>query len=174
VADIYALIHPDTGALRYIGKANCVRTRFAGHIRDSRNRNTPLYAWIRKLAANGLEPDCVVIEENCAEWQSREKFYIASGKAAGYDLLNMAEGGGQPFCPPEVRSENGRKTLAKLRNGDYEAKRNTKEAVLIDGYSWSLKGYIRAGATEKAESIRQHMRDLYAEDPKSYKCWKNV
>lgn len=48
---IYALRDPRDGNLRYIGKANNAEKRLKSHMKDSRHRKTPVYAWFRKLAA---------------------------------------------------------------------------------------------------------------------------
>lgn len=54
--DIYALCDPDTGDVRYIGKANCAQLRLKSHLRDARIRKTPVYCWINELLAKGLCP----------------------------------------------------------------------------------------------------------------------
>ena len=118
---IYALIHPDTGALRYIGKANNADKRLAGHIRASRVRKSPLYSWIRKLAREGLKPDMVILETNCADWGASERKFIASARRMGADILNIADGGNQPKCPTEVQASNGRMTVGRL-NGSHHVR----------------------------------------------------
>lgn len=115
-AEIYALLDPVTGETRYIGKANDARKRLATHLRDSRRRDTPVYRWIRKLASNGMIPALTVL---CAtdDWQQAEKNEIAKARAAGFRLLNVAEGGNEPFCPLSVRQANGRANSKKMLEG---------------------------------------------------------
>lgn len=115
-AAIYGLIDPRSGMIRYIGKANNPAKRFASHVRDSIRRNTPVYAWFRKLAGLGMQPEMLVLSE-CEDWQAEERRLISSARTRGYDLLNVAEGGDEPHCPRDVRVANGFKN-AKDREAD--------------------------------------------------------
>lgn len=115
VSTIYGLTDPRDGAIRYIGKANNAKKRLAGHLRDSRRRRTPVYAWINKLRALGMAPGLVEMAQ-CEgdDWKDQERRLIAEHRPSGR-LLNVAEGGDEPHCPVEVRRENGR-GAAKKRN----------------------------------------------------------
>lgn len=108
-AEIYALIDPRDGAVRYIGKANDSAKRLKSHIRDARReaRRTPVYAWIRKIVSMGMMPSFRVLETT-DDWKEAERRHIAEARARGERLLNVADGGDEPFCPPEVRAANGR------------------------------------------------------------------
>lgn len=108
MAAIYGLIDPRTGDLRYIGKAAHPGKRLLSHMRDASRRDTPVYRWIRKLASLGQQPEMLVLSE-CEDWAAEERRLIASARARGYNLLNVADGGDEPYCPHEVRSENGRR-----------------------------------------------------------------
>lgn len=112
MAEIYALLDPRDGSVRYIGKANCAASRFKGHMRDSRRRNTPVYCWIRKLSDLGLAPKLSILETT-DDWQAAERRLIIEHRNNGVKLLNVAEGGDQPFCPTEVRAANGRANAKK-------------------------------------------------------------
>ena len=57
---VYALTNPRTGGVHYIGKANCPHARLKSHLRDSRRRDTTVYRWIRKLAADNTQP-CITV-----------------------------------------------------------------------------------------------------------------
>jgi hypothetical protein len=48
-AEIYGLLDPRDGKLRYIGKAVCAAKRLKSHLRDARKRDTPVYRWINEL-----------------------------------------------------------------------------------------------------------------------------
>jgi hypothetical protein len=103
---IYGLLDPRTGTLRYVGKANDAIARFKSHLRDARRRQTPVYDWIKKLQAMGLLPEIVVLAECQPEhWPEVERTIIAQNQG----LLNLAEGGNQPFCSLEIRKANGAK-----------------------------------------------------------------
>lgn len=109
MASIYALTDPKTGEVRYIGKANDPEARLKSHMRDSRRRDTPVYQWIRKHGRPGM----VVLASDCDDWRVEEIRLIAEARARGDRLLNIADGGDEPFCRPEVRAENGAKVAKK-------------------------------------------------------------
>lgn len=149
-ACIYALLDVD-GNVRYIGKANNPDKRLASHMRDSRRRNTPLYAWIRK---HGL-PKMVVLIHNCEDWKAAEVKAISDARASGAKLLNLALGGDEPMCPTHVRAQNGRNTVA-LRTSTPEKERayKLKHALgqcIKQGISEELKTKIRAAAIKHPE-----------------------
>jgi hypothetical protein len=119
VCEIYALCDPESGDIRYIGKANNAAKRLAGHIRESKRRDTPVYRWIRKLGGKSLVPAMVVLETVPSDdWKSAEKRLIASHRLSGTRLLNVAEGGDEPFCPHEVRVRNGHATWGKMQTAN--------------------------------------------------------
>jgi hypothetical protein len=156
--EIYALTDPDTAAIRYIGKANNSAKRLKSHLRDARRRDTPLYRWIRELLVEGRVPGVIVLNSGSeGTWKAREREAIADARANGTDLLNVADGGDQPFCSYEVRSENGRR-VASLRTRTprqariYALKRNLGQALKRGILSESNKTKMRLAA-QKAPHI---------------------
>lgn len=112
--EIYALSDPRTGKVRYIGKANNSARRLKAHIRESR-RKTPLYRWIAKLSALGLKPDMSVICVSLSdEWQGLECAIISQYRESHHDLLNVADGGDEPYCADSVRSANGKQLAQRI------------------------------------------------------------
>jgi len=110
---IYALSDPRTREVRYVGKTTDPRQRLRQHSSDSRGRITPTKAWLRSLRRDGLTPIMQVLETCTADaWEERERHHIARLRAEGCRLTNLAEGGNQPLCSPEVRRAN-----AALING---------------------------------------------------------
>lgn len=103
---IYALRHPLTGEIRYIGKSKDAQKRLKAHIRRSREQDWPVSRWIRKLALDGLTPSITIITSVEGDWQSVERGLIEVARAEGFRLLNVAAGGEAPYCPPETRAEN--------------------------------------------------------------------
>lgn len=101
---IYALIDA-AGNARYVGKANDPEARLKSHIRDSRRRNTPVACWIRSTTPSMIVLDIVPANE----WRAEERRWIASFRRWGVPLLNLAEGGDEPYQTPEQRAENGRR-----------------------------------------------------------------
>ena len=143
MAYIYGL-YDAQGNLRYIGKANDMNARLSSHMRDSLRRNTPLYSWIRKNGA----PEMRLLAET-SDWKVEEARLIADAVAKGEKLLNLAKGGDEPFCPANVRAENGRKNAAAI-HGNADRKR-----------LWSLKqklaallkqGYVSASTLKKMQA----------------------
>lgn len=94
---IYALKDPDTGIIRYIGKANNPVLRWVGHSKQATRRNgrAPVCHWIRKLHALGKIPSLEVLDEvPRSEWEFWEREYIRLFRAiAVRPLLNVSEGG---------------------------------------------------------------------------------
>lgn len=111
MADIYGL-YDRAGNLRYIGKANDVGARLKSHMRDARRRHTPLYCWLRKHG----KPEVRVLESGLAEWREAERRLIAQARARGDRLLNIADGGDEPHCPPEIRRKNALMLGERLRS----------------------------------------------------------
>ena len=116
-ASIYGL-YDKSGVLRYIGKAKDPVARLKSHMRDSRRRKTPLYDWINK---HGV-PEMRVLEADCKDWREAERRLIADAKANGERLLNLAQGGDEPYCPRRVRQGNGQRVAAAIHSNP-DAKR---------------------------------------------------
>lgn len=96
-AEIYILWDPRTEGVRYIGKAISARTRYLQHLREAKRLSTPLYAWIRKLQAEGVQPSYDVVMTCCIEsWEAAERAFIALARIDGDPILNVADGGNQP------------------------------------------------------------------------------
>lgn len=159
---IYGLTDPRSGEVRYIGKANDA-ARLNSHKRDARRRKSPLYSWMSKLAAEGLEPGLVELEL-ADDWREAERRLIAEARARGDRLLNLAEGGDEPFCSPEVRAENGRKVAAAihsdpLRRRAWELNRGIGSAIR-DGYG--------------SNAARAKLREAARLRPDLFGRWLNV
>lgn len=163
--ELYELLDPRDGEVRYIGKAVVAAKRFKGHLRDSRRRNTPIYAWIRSLAKAGMVPQMrVVATVPAAQWQEEERRLIAEARASGRRLLNIADGGDQPSCSTDVRAANGRAT-AKAIHSDPDRKA-----------LWALKRrvgqHLRDGLinNERRARLRETARTL----PHLFACFANI
>lgn len=166
IVEVYGLFDPRDGALRYIGKARCARKRLASHQRDSRRRDTPVYRWFRKLSALGCVPHVQVLERG-ADWPEIERRLIAQARARGERLLNVADGGDQPGCPPEVRSSNAERLNARLRDDDLLrlTRRLKREAPTI------VAALTRLGDTEAVARFREKQRALYRCLPDHFPTW---
>jgi hypothetical protein len=142
---IYALIDPRDGSTRYIGKANDVSKRLSSHLRDSRRRDTPVYRWVRKLARLGLSPHIEVIS-TCSDqdWPEAEREEIKKARESGARLLNVAEGGNQPLCTPEIRASNGRRAANSRDKRKWRLMRALGSALKQGYVSDATKARMRA------------------------------
>lgn len=148
MAEIYALTCPDK--------------RLVSHIRDSRRRNTPVYCWIRKLLKQGKTPGFRILEI-AHEWEEAERRLIALSRVRGDRLLNVADGGVEPYCPTEIRAANGKRT-ADMRATD-PIKHTAHKLLQKIG---ELKFYaIKIGKhalVEKLECAAQKLRGMNQEE----------
>lgn len=158
MTDIYALIDPISNEVRYIGKANDAQKRFKSHLSETR-RNTPVYCWIKSLRERALVPKLQIIAV-CAEadWKEMERKAIASARESNARLLNVAEGGDEPFCPHEVRVANGKKAaLSRVRSPEnariYRLKRDIGNLL--------KRGYVSEATKEKLRYAARKRPDLF-------------
>lgn len=158
--DIYALIDPRDGSIRYIGKARNSKARFASHLRDAHTLNRPVHKWIRGLFDLKLLPRLSLIER-CDEsaWEDRERFHIARARALG-DLLNVANGGAQPHCLTSVRASNGKSNAKKIHSNP--AKRRIWEIKLRIGQILR-QGYISNETRAKMRLAAMKRPDLFGQ-----------
>lgn len=156
---IYGLFDK-AGALRYIGKAKCECARLKGHMREAGRRNTPLYAWIRKHG----EPEVRVLERVEGDWREAERRLIAEGRARGDKLLNLADGGEQPFCSKEQRSKNAASLNAKLA-ADPQMRR-------VREMKRSIGSALKAGLVSNA--ARAKLRMAAEINPSLFGAWKHI
>lgn len=161
--EIYGLYDPRDGALRYIGKANDSAKRLKSHFRDSRRRDTPVYRWFRKLAELGLYPSLKIIETT-EDWRDAERRLIAEARARKDRLLNVADGGDEPFCPPEVRAENGRR-VAQMLTDNPAAKRIWQRKRMLG--SLLKSGHVM-------NKSRAKMREAARIAPHIFGAWANI
>ncbi len=158
--EIYALCDPTTKEIRYIGKATNSVKRLKSHIRDSRRRNTPVYCWIRSLMKTNNLPELIVLEVvEDSVWEDAERRLIAQHRANGR-VLNVADGGDEPYCSKETRAQNGRKN-AKLRTDTPEKEWlfHTKRDLgkLLSG------GYVKESTKAKLRLAAFKRPDLFGE-----------
>ncbi len=92
---IYTLSEPDTGFVRYIGKATNLQWRLYQH--KSEKGSTRKCNWIKSLAKRGLTPVIEILETLDeypeSDWQEAERFWIESLRMAGCNLVNLDIGG---------------------------------------------------------------------------------
>lgn len=109
---IYALCDPDTGRVRYVGKADYPKRRFSGHLSESKKDSSEKALWIRDLISCGLSPGLEILDEvPKIEWEFWEREYIKVFRMLGFSLLNAQEGGGGLIVHSEVTKQKIRQSL---------------------------------------------------------------
>lgn len=168
---IYTLSDPDSGRVRYVGKANNVSKRLSGHMRDSRKSNRPVCKWVAKLIVDGKSPVITTIS-TCTKdnWQEEERKQIALFRLSHDDLLNIADGGDQPGINIEANAENGRKNARRIHD-DPVAKRIW---TLKRNIPHALKFLEEVGDHERIEYLKCAMRYAAHKRPKDFGRWASV
>lgn len=164
---MYALCDPDTGEIRYIGKANDAQQRLARHRRDMRRRNTPVYCWMRKLAGEGKQPTMQLLATAVDSWQELERALIAQYRADGARLLNLADGGDQPGHverSPERQREIARKAVQTRESDPHKLRiwRLKREMAV------HLRILERMGRHESVARVREKLRQAAATAPQLF------
>lgn len=130
---IYALCEPETGKIRYVGKANNPKRRFRRHLRETIGQETHTGRWIKLLASNGEKPELEILDEvPDSQWSFWEREYIRVFRALGMNLTNISEGGGQvPALRGEHHPNFGKKESAEAtekRISKIRGKTHTEES----------------------------------------------
>ena len=145
MVEIYGLLDPDSGDLRYVGKAKNAQKRLKVHLFE-RKLTRPVNRWVKSLVDQGKCPVLKVLEVvEDDKWEEAERRLIAEHRKTA-NLLNLADGGAMPSQTKEQR-----KKAARASNELQKAKPE----------AW--KKFVRA----KQELARLHAR--FAKDPRSYK-----
>lgn len=114
---IYALHDPRDFSIRYVGKANNPERRARNHFK--RPRGAAFRRFVAELKALGLSLRVSVLQTCSQEsWANWEKFWIATVRASGAKLFNIAEGGNAPAPTSEQcrAARIGKKDSAETRN----------------------------------------------------------
>jgi hypothetical protein len=181
---VYALSHPVTGGIRYIGRSSrgLERPRQHGSKRNLRvNAHLPVVRWIRKLRSEHLEYVIEVIEE-CSTLEAlneAERFYIAYFRSLGFRLLNICDGGeGRtgPMPPeaiakmkatrstPEYKQKNSEIVRSLWQDATYRQRvyegheKNRKDPEFIPhwtGRKHSLESRQKMSKTKKATPLTE-------------------
>lgn len=120
---IYALFCPITEEMKYIGKANNIKSRLKSHLQDFRGVPADRVIWLGKLKRKKLKPEIEILSEvDVEEWKFWEEFYIGYYKSLGIKLLQKRAGGNgltyknsQTFKKYGIPHNKGKKKI----NGKY-------------------------------------------------------
>lgn len=129
---IYALCHPTTGEIRYIGKSDNPERRLREHLKTALDAKVVHHnaRWVRSLRAIGEAPKlrtlCAVSDRTL--WPGYEQFFIASARYLGARLTNGTVGGdGAKLTDPDaIRRKNAAVAAAM---SDPEVLRKISKAV---------------------------------------------
>jgi hypothetical protein len=167
---IYSLSCPETGRVRYIGKANSMRDRLQTHIRDSRKGTRPVCRWVHALLARNMAPVMAIVCESDTEaWEEDECDLIAEYRRVFPDLLNVADGGKAPAQSYTQRAKNGR-TAAQVRVATPEDKLLYDLRTTIgQGLAWQRKN-----DPEGYERLMKLIRPLAVEFPNHFGTWAGL
>ena len=155
---IYALSHPITGEIRYIGKTVLILTkRMNAHRYHAKAGKSPVYCWIRKLVKQDLEPVTEIIEE-CDESRldKLEILYIKYGREM-YNLLNLTDGGDGGKTKGNTgmkHSEETKRKLSALRKGTKHSE-DTKRKI-----GQSQKGISKPSWSKESKQNMSEYRKL--------------
>lgn len=133
---IYSLSDPNTGDIRYIGKADDPFDRLRFHLLDRhRNHRTN---WIRSLASIGFRPVVdLVAEVPAGEWEHWEREYIQACRRLGFDLTNQTSGGGGRWATPH--SEKTKALMRAARNAKCSTGNKATASSKFWGVIWSKR-----------------------------------
>jgi len=115
--ELYVLIDPRDGSVRYAGATSYryLSSRLSVHVKMCHKNTSRCAMWVRELLAAEQRP-IIQSRGRMLDWQQAERDLIASLRAAGADLLNMADGGlGVPGCKPSQETRAKRSATLKAR-----------------------------------------------------------
>jgi hypothetical protein len=160
---IYILRHPETFKIKYVGKTNNIKRRFAQHKSKKcleKTGSKKLASWILKLISNSMLPVMEIIEECTDNWAEREKYWISY--YANNNLCNLSEGG-------QGVGHND-STKSKIKNALIGRKRSDEEKQAI---SIAMTG-VKRGKYTNTEGHKKRYEDLEERKKCAIKLRKKV
>lgn len=99
-ACIYALTDPDTGEVRYIGKASYPEDRLTTHCTPISSPKTKRDFWINSLLASGKKPKMIILDKDAYRSEHgphAEKWWIKHYVSMGANLTNTLSTGSRSY-----------------------------------------------------------------------------
>ncbi len=91
---IYALLEPDTAAIRYVGQSiMTAEKRLTFHINATKyspGSNPKKVAWIKGILESGKSIQYIILENVDYDLDGRERYWVRKKRDEGCDLLNIA------------------------------------------------------------------------------------
>lgn len=167
--EIYGLFDPDSGQIRYIGKANNAAKRLKSHLWDARHNKRPICNWIRGLVAQGKLPRLEVLEiVDRASWQVAEKRVIAEYRKTS-QLLNLADGGDMPSQTDQQRVKAARASNKAQAANPAQLRLNRTKRDFGKLYAQQKKH-----PSYQSYFTRLTMKAYAAANPEQFGCWANI
>lgn len=183
--NIYVLIDPENGVIRYVGKSDNVNNRLKEHIRKSNISKTHKNNWINSLKRKGLIPIVEVIDVvPISEWGFWEQYWIDLLKSWNIKLTNIALGGQGGNLGFEVnqkiaklklgvpRNETTKIKLAEHHTG-LKATQETKNKMSLSKIG-DKNGMFGRKQTEKMKKTIIKSISQLTLDGELIKCWDSI
>lgn len=138
---IYVLKNPVTDDIRYVGKTTNPNTRLYNHIKMVNRGKTYCKSWIKSLLKQGLKPQMEIVEFNCLDSSTRERYWINHFTKLGYNLCNHTIGGecGKVSNSHILLRESQVLKAVSLINSGIEVKKAEKESGLSSSYLYKVR-----------------------------------
>lgn len=162
---IYGLKCPVAGVIRYVGKSINPQKRLIAHLTGARTGAYKHHtsAWLRKVIAEGLLPELVILEEVQLgqDWRAVEREWIQRAHRAGWPITNSTAGGeGLDYIDPEAKARYLRNLSAAL-----------KARMQTDAGKENLRKMNEAGQTPAARAKRVASLNQAWSDPAKRAAW---
>lgn len=155
---IYGLVDPRTRLVRYVGLASKGLKRARVHRVPARlAARSHKNSWIKALLAAGLDYEVVVLEADPGDLQGAERFWIAYGRACGWPLTNMTDGGDGVLNPS---ADTRARRAQALRGRRLSPTHRSRIAAALRGRAKSREAVAKTAAALRGkkrspESVRR-------------------
>ena len=149
---IYALHDPRDWSIRYVGKANNPASRLKMHIGS--HSVVRMQKFIKELRLSGLTPTVSILQAcSQAQWTYWEKFWIATARDSGADLINIAPGGNAVPALWPFSSEHRARLSAAARGRILSLEVRAKLKVARNGRTISPETRAKTSASLKGRAM---------------------
>jgi len=166
---IYGLFDPITHEIRYIGKSDDPKTRLTEHIKKYKYGVTHKNNWIKSLLKNNLKPILEILDiVPYNEWGFWETYWIDLMRTWGFNLTNIACGGGGGNQGIAVNNKISialknrvftKETIEKMKNGAINRKLSDagRKSLSIhrSGIGNPMYGKVRPESSKKYRTVLQ-------------------
>lgn len=164
---IYALLDPRDGDIRYIGASASPLTRVSEHVVHARMTRRPGKVagrrdiWLRQLDDDGLFPGLQILEQPTTEWQVKERNWIALGIELEWPLTNSKIGSNADYSPSQKQRVDLGTRSSKRRKG-VSLSLETRERIAAGVRRAYEVGLLpRAKSEQQKERTRESVRQSW-------------